>query len=64
MDYFRGIINDVDCPSEAAVVLKLDNNGDAPTQHVVATFPTEIFTGNSADKGEMHSGPKHQLAPR
>jgi len=37
---------------EAAVVLKLDmNNRDASTRHVVATFPTVIFTGDRTDQG-------------
>ena len=66
MHSFRGIVKHAECLSEAAVVLKLDmNNKDVSTRHIVATFPTEIFTGDRTDQGgEMHCWLKHQSAPR
>jgi len=35
--------------SEAAVVLDLHSR-DAPTRHLVATFPTVVFSGNTTDR--------------
>jgi len=49
MNSFRGMIKYTDCPLEAAAVLKLEKK-DASTQYVVTTFPTEIFSGDRADK--------------
>jgi hypothetical protein len=49
--------------SEAAVVLDLVAS-DQSVQHVVATFPTEAFSGDRTDseQGEISIVSKHSLA--
>jgi hypothetical protein len=51
MDLLHDIIKCLDhqCTTEAAVVLDLHGR-DTSTQHIVATFPSEVFSGNKTDE--------------
>ena len=51
-----------DYGSEGAVVLDLVNQ-DQSVQHVVATFPTEAFSGDSTDRGGKLSTISNHLFP-
>jgi hypothetical protein len=50
VDFFHGTTKHADNGSEGAVVLDLIAQ-DQSRQHVVATFPTEAFSGDSTDRG-------------
>jgi hypothetical protein len=52
MNFFQSTTKRSDQRSEAAVVLDLVAQ-DKSVQHVVATFPTEAFTADTTDGGEI-----------
>jgi hypothetical protein len=54
MDLFHDdFIKHTDYQSESAVVFDVHGR-DLPTQHIVATYPTEVFSGDRADEeGEI-----------
>jgi hypothetical protein len=62
MNFFHNTTNHAEYRSEAAVVLDLVGH-DESVQHVVATFPTEAFSGDTTDKeGEISIVSEHLLA--
>ena len=58
MNFFQSTTKHSDYRSEAAVVLDLVGQ-DKSVQHVVATFPTEAFTGDTTDTGEISTMSYH-----
>lgn len=62
MNFFQSTTKRSDHRSEAAVVLDLVAQ-DKSVQHVVATFPTEAFTGDTTDEGEISTIFNHWTLP-
>ena len=63
MDFFYSTNKHADYGLEGAVVLDLITQ-DQSVQHVVATFPTEAFSGDRIDwGGEIYSMSNHLMVP-
>jgi len=59
---FHNLIKHVDCLTESAVVFDLRGR-DSSTQHVVATFPSKVLSGDGTDgEGETPTSHKRLLA--
>ena len=62
MDLFHCTTKHAENGLDGAVVLDLVAQ-DQSRQHVVATFPTEAFSGDSTDRGGEIDMSNHSLAP-